>query len=377
MNKKALISISLAAGMLLGAGAAPAIGRIEARQGLTASAATQFGTTVDGWKFTAYDDYCEITGGNEFVQGDVAIPAAIKLENGTTLPVKKVAEIYYSCAGITGLTIPDSITILPRQFCELKKNLKTVTFEGSLITLPNSSFLSCSNLETITLPKNLSEIGSYAFQNCTRLSSIKLPDTVSTIGNYAFAGCESLKSITIPGSVTSVPEDMLKGCSALQKVTLEEGIKSISGGAFANCTSLSEITIPKSVTSLGANSPFSGCTNLESVTILNPECTMSDLHGTAEKPLIVYGYEGSTAEKMVKSRISNWGEKAYVEFKSIGEKPAPQPVNDYGEFCDANGDGDIDSADAQFVLLYYVEKMAGNEPSWYALTKNPKAPDAP
>ena len=48
------------------------------------------------------------------------------------------------------------------------------------------------------------------------------------------------------------------------------------------------------------------------------------------------------------------GSNCGVEFKSIGEKPAPQPVNDYGEFCDANGDGDIDSGDAQLVLNYYV-----------------------
>lgn len=378
MNRKTLISVSLAAGLVLGMAAYPAVKQIEQQQALTAAAANESGVTTDGWYYTAYDTYCEITGGNEFVQGNVAIPASIILKDGvTTLPVKKVREIYYSCEDITGLTIPESVTVLPNQFCELKKNLQTVTFEGELVSLPNSAFLSCSSLTTVKMPKGLMTIGNSAFGKCTRLESIQLPNTVSTIENYAFKGCESLKSITVPGSVTKIPEGMLSGCTALQKVTLEDGIKTVSSSAFENCSSLTEVTIPKSVTSLGVNSPFSGCSNLESVTFENPECEIGNIYGTAEKPLTIYGYEGSSAEKYCVNRDKNFGEKSYVIFKSIGEKPAPQPVQDTGLFCDANGDETVDVTDAQLVLNYYVQSMAGKNPSWYELTKNPKAPDAP
>lgn len=377
MKRKALISASLAAGILLGTGTAAAFSQIEQQQGLNAEALSN-GTTTDGWRYYAYDDYCEITGGNEFVQGDVAIPASITLADGvTTLPVKKVNSIYYSCDDITGLTIPSSITILPGQFCGLKKNLKTVTFEGALISLPVSAFVDCSVLEKIKLPENLSEIGNYAFQRCVRLSSIDLPESVSTLGSYVFSGCESLKSIEIPGSVTEIPECAFSGCTALASVKIGDGVKKISSKAFYGCTSLTEVTFPKSVTSIEAAQIFGGCNNLESVTIENPDCKLGNLAGTAEKPLIIYGYEGSTAEEYYVNRMSMNGSNCGVEFKSIGEKPAPQPVNDYGEFCDANGDGSVDSGDAQLVLNYYVEDMAGNHPSWYAITKNPKAPDAP
>lgn len=378
MKRKALISASLAAGILLGTGTAAAFSQIEQQQGLNAEALTS-GTTTDGWRFYAYDDYCEITGGNEFVQGDVAMPASITLADGvTTLPVKKVNDIfYYSCENITGLTIPASITVLPRQFCESKKNLKTVTFEGALVSLPALAFSSCSVLEKIKLPENLSEIGSNAFQNCVRLSSIDLPESVSTLGSYAFKGCESLKSIEIPGSVTEIPDSAFSGCTALASVKIGDGVKKISSKAFYGCTSLTEVTFPKSVTSIEASEIFGGCNNLESVTIENPDCKLGNLAGTAEKPLIIYGYEGSTAEEYCVKRTEMNGSNSGVEFKSIGEKPAPQPVNDYGEFCDANGDGDIDSGDAQLVLNYYVEAMSGNKPSWYEITKNPKAPDAP
>lgn len=369
MNKKALISVSLAAGMLLGAGISPAVSRIADRQGMTAEAASS--TTSSGWKFNYYEDYCEITGCTDDVQGDVAIPAVIAVD-GKDLPVTKINNnFFYSGQYITGLTVPSSITILPRQFCELKKNLKSVTFEGKLIVLPGSCFENATSLETVKLPEGLVEIESEAFMGCTRLASIKIPDTVSTLGSYVFSGCEALKKVTIPGSIPKISNYTFNNCTSLASVTIEEGVKSIGGGAFSGCTSLKEVTFPKSVTDISDSLIFSDCSNLESVTIENPDCKLNNIGGTEEKPLTIYGYEGSTAEKYCKDSYN------HCVFKSLGEKPAPAPVQDNGLFCDANGDGVIDSADAQLVLTYYVESMAGNEPSWYALTQNPKAPDAP
>ena len=375
MNRKTLISVSLAAGLVLGMAAYPAVKQIEQQQALTAAAASS--TTADGWKFTYDDAHCEITGCTAAVQGDVRIPATIAVE-GKDLPVTAVmSNFFYSGSDITGLTIPASVTILPNQFCELKKNLKTVTFEGELVTLPNSAFLSCTSLTTVKLPKGLMTIGSAAFRNCTRLESIQLPDTVSTLGAYAFADSESLKSITIPGSVTAIPDSAFSGCAALASVTIGDGVKSVGGSAFAKCTSLTEITFPKSVNKVSSGQIFSGCTNLESVTFENPDCEIGNIFGTADKPLTIYGYENSTAQAYCAGRDKNLGEKSYVIFKSIGEKPAPQPVQDTGLFCDANGDETVDVTDAQLVLNYYVKSMAGKNPSWYEMTKNPKAPDAP
>ncbi len=375
MNRKTLISVSLAAGLALGMAAYPAVQYFESRQALTASAATS--TTADGWKFSYDDTHCEITGCTNAVQGDVTIPAAIAVE-GKELPVTAITQdFYYSGSDITGLTIPASVTLLPRQFCESKKNLTNVTFQGSIITIPHAAFLGCTNLKTINLPDDVSTIGSNAFQNCTRLESIKLPAKLSTLESYAFAGCESLKSISIPGTVTAIPDSAFSGCAALASVTLGDGIKSVGGSAFANCKSLTEITFPKSVNTVTAGLILSGCANLESVTFENPECEIGSIYGTAEKPLTIYGYEGSSAEKYCVNRDKMWGDKSYVIFKSIGEKPAPQPVQDTGLFCDANGDEMVDVTDAQLVLNYYVQSMASKNPSWYELTKNPKAPDAP
>lgn len=376
MNKKALISISLAAGMLLGAGAAPAIGRIAARQGLTASAATQSGTTVDGWKFTSDGTSCTITGCTDAVRGEVTMPSAITID-GNDLPVTKLDNsFYYSGSSrdyITSLTIPASITTIDSSVFWQMKNLESVDVQAKIMILPSSVFSNCTNLEKVTLPDGLMEIGLNAFNSCIRLKEVRLPETVKTLGSSVFQNCESLEKVNIPGSVAVIPESAFKGCTNLKSVTIGEGVMSLSTYAFQDCKMLEELVFPKSMTKVSSALMFSGCSNLKSLTFENPECQISLVAGSEEKPLTIYGYEGSTAQAYCEKN----GKSSHVEFKSIGEKPAPQPVNDYGEFCDANGDGDIDSADAQFVLLYYVEKMAGNEPSWYALTKNPKAPDAP
>lgn len=376
MNKKALISISLAAGMLLGAGAAPAIGRIAARQGLTASAATQSGTTVDGWKFSSDGTSCTITGCTDAVRGEVTMPAAITID-GKDLPVTKLDNsFYYSGSSrdhITSLTIPASITTIDSSVFWQMKNLEAVDVQANIMILPSSVFSNCTNLEKVTLPDGLMEIGQNAFYSCIRLKEVRLPETVKTLGSSVFQNCESLEKVNIPGSVAVIPESAFKGCTNLKSVTIGEGVMSLSTYAFQDCKMLEELVFPKSMTKVSSALMFSGCSNLKSLTFENPECQISLVAGSEEKPVTIYGYEGSTAQKYCEEN----GERQYVVFKSIGEKPAPQPVNDYGEFCDANGDGEIDSADAQFVLLYYVEKMAGNEPSWYALTKNPKAPDAP
>lgn len=369
MNRKFALGAVMAASMVAGACLYSTVGELTNRTCLNAEAASS--TTSSGWKFNYYEDYCEITGCTDDVQGDVAIPAVIAVD-GKDLPVTKVNNnFFYSGKYITGLTVPASITTLPNQFCEGKKNLKSVTFEGKLIVLPGSCFENCSSLETVKLPEGLVEIGSEAFMGCTRLASIQIPNTVSTLGTYVFSGCEALKKVTIPGSIPSLSERTFSGCTSLESVTIENGVKTISSGAFNGCTSLKEITFPKSVTSITSSLIFTGCSNLESITIENPDCALGNISGTETKPLTIYGYEGSTAEKYCKDAYH------HCEFKTLGEKPVKPAVPDTGDFCDADGDGEISVADAQMVLIYAVEKIAGNTPSWYDITGNAKAPDAP
>ncbi|MBP0989019.1 MAG: leucine-rich repeat protein [Oscillospiraceae bacterium] len=373
MKRKTVITASLMAGLVLGMAVYPAVKQIESRQALTAVAATA--TTTDGWKISYDETHCEITGCTSDVRGAVSIPSEVDVD-GKKLPVTKLANsFYYSGSSrdfITSLTIPASITTIESSVFWQMKNLETVDIQANIMILPGGVFRDCTNLETVKLPDGLMEIGENTFNSCTRLKTIVIPSSVKTLGLYAFFQCESLEKLTIPGKITNIPGYAFAGCTGLKSLTIEDGVKFIDSYAFNKCSLLNNVVLPKSVTKMEA-SAFSACASMDNLTIENPECAIGAVEGTEKQPLIIYGYEDSTAEEY----CEEYGKRRYVEFKSIGEKPAPEPVQDTGLFCDANGNGEIDVADAQFVLTYYVEQMAGNSPSWYEITKNPKAPDAP
>ena len=368
MRKKALISASLAAGLMLGVSAYPAVEQIENRQGITAQAAT--GTTTDGWEYSANDTNCVITGAKSTLSGDATIPASITLSDGKTLPVTRIGtNSLRSNSKLTGLTIPEGVTEIGEYAISECPNLKKVTLPASLQIIEGSAFNQDKALETVEMPKGVIEISGFAFSNCTSLKNITLPDSLTTIGRDAFHSCTSLKSINIPGTISTLGPWAFAECSTLETVKIANGIQSFSS-TFEDCTQLKEITFPASVTTLSY--PFDEeCTHLTSVTIENPDCKINFRIFKAEEETIIYGYEGSTAQQYCEAN----GEALHAVFKSIGEKPEPQ--KDYGEFCDANGDGKVDVVDAQLVLIYYVEDIAGNKPSWYQITGNPKAPDAP
>lgn len=375
MKKHFLVTAGLTAAMLTAVCAYPMVSEIASRTELTAAAAT----TTDGWNFTAYDTYCKITGCQNTVQGDVVIPGVITVD-GVDLPVTQIGGGFHSSNTkyITSLTIPSSVTLVESYAFQNLNNLTSVTFQGKIIVIEESTFNGCTSLESVTLQEGLMEIGYRAFYNCTRLKNIKLPSTVSTLGSNVFAECSSLESITIPGKVAAIESSAFLNCTSLTKVKLEDGITAIEGTAFAGCTALEELDIPKSVTRISSISGYSiflspthSTSNVKSVTIENPDCVINSLKGSAAQPLTLYGYEGSTAQTYCEKASAS----TYIEFVSIGEKPAKPAYT--GLFGDINGDGEVDVTDAMNILTYYVESIAGNEPSWYEITKNPNAPDAP
>lgn len=64
---------------------------------------------------------------------------------------------------------------------------------------------------------------------------------------------------------------------------------------------------------------------------------------------------------------------------TVAEIPLEQCAT-YGDtlYADVTGDGTITAEDAMCILRYYVETyVAGNKVTWYEITKNPNAPDAP
>ena len=80
------------------------------------------------------------------------------------------------------------------------------------------AFKGCAGLTSITIPDSVTSIGMVAFYGCTGLTSITIPDSVTSIGNGVFDSCTGLTSITIPDSMTSIGEFALFSCTSLTSI---------------------------------------------------------------------------------------------------------------------------------------------------------------
>lgn len=97
-----------------------------------------------------------------------------------------------------------------------KKTLSSVFFGENIKKIP--SFCGCAGLTSISLPNSIEKIESQAFERCENLSSIQLSDKIKLIPWRAFYGCKSLKEITIPSSVTALGGSTFHLCNGLTSI---------------------------------------------------------------------------------------------------------------------------------------------------------------
>ena len=190
---------------------------------------------------------------------------------------------FYSCRGLTELTLPNSVT--------------SIGNPNSVTSIGNSAFGGCSGLEKITvdggnkrydsrdncnsiietgtntlivgcknsvIPNSVTSIGDGAFRGCSGLTELILPNSVTSIGGCAFEGCNGLTELTLPNTLERIVASAFRGCSGLTELTLPNSVWSIGEYAFQGCSGLTELTLPSSVTRIGKNA-FSDCSGLEKI----------------------------------------------------------------------------------------------------------------
>ena len=211
------------------------------------------------------------------VSGAVVIPSSVT-NNGTTYSVTSIGySAFYSCSGLTSVTIPNSVTSIGKWAFQSCSSLTSVTIPNSVTSIGNMAFAYCSGLTSVTLPNNAT-IHSKAFIGAgtkpTIDSVIYCSDTL-IVGNYTLIGtgfltfylngnsyfpnnnarvfdCDESKSgdLIIPStisyngttySVTSIGDRAFYYCSSLTSVTIPNSVTSIGEGAFYECSGLTSI----------------------------------------------------------------------------------------------------------------------------------------
>lgn len=229
--------------------------------------------------------------------GAVTIPSTI--DGKTVISIGKEnyqKGAFENCAGITSVTIPNTIAIIGYNAFYNCTGLKTVTIPNSVTKISDSAFYNCAGLTTITFSENLTSIGASTFSNCKGLKSIIIPDSVTTIGDNAFKGCSGLKEITLSNSLSKISKSTFGDCTGLTSVVIPNSVTTIEGGyamygAFYNCENLTKILVPDTVASIGR-----------------------DAFGRCPK-LTIYGNDGQTSKKYAEENeikfdyISNWNKQ--------------------------------------------------------------------
>lgn len=145
-------------------------------------------------------------------------------------------------------------------------NIPTSYNDVPVIAISDNAFENCNTIETINIPESVEIIGASAFRNCYSLLSITITDNIRFIGSSAFDGCYSLQ-YDISNGIFYLGNWAIKASNTnITSIQLKETTIGIYEKAFANCTKLKEVELASTISLLGQGI-FSGCANIEKITI--------------------------------------------------------------------------------------------------------------
>ena len=85
--------------------------------------------------------------------------------------------------------------------------------------------------DTITIPASVTEIAYHCFYKYDKVKTIRFEGDILTIGHGAFKDCKNLKEIQFPQKISTINFEAFYGCSSLEKVELFE-VEKIESFAF-------------------------------------------------------------------------------------------------------------------------------------------------
>ncbi|MBQ6586956.1 MAG: leucine-rich repeat protein, partial [Coriobacteriales bacterium] len=201
-------------------------------------------------------------------------------------------------------------------------------------------------------------VGSTANESKLKIRSVVIPSSVKTIGEHAFSG----------GSDSAVN-------NRLESVTYEDAttsqLQTIGQGAFRSCGNLTEFTFPAGVTTIGTRAFQSskGNTQLHKLVFLTKDPSLPSSIGTTftftgvgfdGQEVEVWGYaEASRVQQLASDNSGSTGTGGTNKgmnfvFHQI-EDPQPQ-----GMLGDADGNGEVNSRDALYVIRYATGRLDGS-----------------
>ena len=362
------------------------------------SAAEETQPAFEGLLYEKADGAVTITGVTDDLPESVTIPSEID-----GLPVTKIAESAFAFhLTMTDVVIPESVTEIGDNAFKNCWVLKSAVLPDSLKVIPTSLFDKCEKLESVNIPSAVEKIGDRAFCRCEPIEEFNVPANLKDFGEDCFSGTNWMNAKRAETKFVTVNGVLLFGKDNTGDVLIPDDVEIIGRGAFSYDPKLINVIVPASVKKI-ERFGFYLCEHLKSITILNPDCEIYDLDATICNTVArhkagitdgaIRGYENSTAQQYAEKNTypfevmaadellrgdcnGNWkventdAQAVLVAYTAALSDDSIDLTDPQKKACDINGDGKADVADAQFILLYYVNNtISGVSTSWEKITE--------
>ena len=121
---------------------------------------------------------------------------------GITIPtgVKAIGAMAFGAAGLTSITVPDTVEYIDMRAFVMCTNLKSITLSNNVQEISLAVF-GAIGAENLSIPEGVDTICAMVCHSCANLAHIDLPSTLKVIGEMAFADCGSLSTINYNGTI--------------------------------------------------------------------------------------------------------------------------------------------------------------------------------
>lgn len=199
------------------------------------------GWCADSSKMTAYEAAAVTSIGDVF-KANKSITHFEEFAYFTSV-TNLVNDAFRNCSNLVNISLPYGMTTLGTYVFYNCTKLTTVDIPSTVNTFGEGDFYN-SGITSITIPVGVTVIPNH-FCRSSKITELIVPEGVTTLGTNSFHSCGSLASATLPSTITTMYGYLLYNCSSLTSLTVKASSPpSLGGNALTNTSANLAIYVP-------------------------------------------------------------------------------------------------------------------------------------